>query len=207
MKSKLAASLALLVLPVGVAACGGSSDAEGSSDGSGGSVDLVAYSTPQTAYEETLDPRLQGHARGRGRRVLDLVRRRPGDQSRAVEAGQPADFVHLPIEPDITRLVDAGIVRPTTRRPRRTAASSRSRSSRSASVRATRRTSRTGTTWSATTSRSSPRTRSPRAAPAGTSWPPTARRSRTAPPRTRPSSSSGDCSRTRSSRTPALVTR
>ena len=35
-----------------------------------------------------------------------------GDQSRAVEAGQPADFVHLPIEPDITRLVDADLVSP-----------------------------------------------------------------------------------------------
>ena len=33
-----------------------------------------------------------------------------GDQSRAVEGGQPADLVHLPIEPDITRLVDAGLV-------------------------------------------------------------------------------------------------
>ena len=31
-----------------------------------------------------------------------------GDQSRAVEAGAPADVVHLPLEPDMTRLVDAG---------------------------------------------------------------------------------------------------
>ena len=33
-----------------------------------------------------------------------------GDQSRAVEAGAPADVVHLPLEPDMTRLVDAGLV-------------------------------------------------------------------------------------------------
>ncbi len=33
-----------------------------------------------------------------------------GDQSRAVEAGQPADFVHLPLEPDITRIVESGQV-------------------------------------------------------------------------------------------------
>ena len=33
-----------------------------------------------------------------------------GDQSRAVEAGQQADVVHLSIEPDVTRLVDAGLV-------------------------------------------------------------------------------------------------
>ena len=63
MKSKLATGLALLVLPVGVAACGGSSDAEGSGEsGSGGSIDLVAYSTPQTAYEERPHSRLPGHA-------------------------------------------------------------------------------------------------------------------------------------------------
>lgn len=33
-----------------------------------------------------------------------------GDQSRAVEAGQDADIVHFSLEPDMTRLVDAGLV-------------------------------------------------------------------------------------------------
>jgi len=33
-----------------------------------------------------------------------------GDQSRAVEGGLDADFVHFSLEPDITRLVDAGLV-------------------------------------------------------------------------------------------------
>lgn len=33
-----------------------------------------------------------------------------GDQSRAVAAGQDADEVHLSLEPDVTRLVDEGIV-------------------------------------------------------------------------------------------------
>ena len=33
-----------------------------------------------------------------------------GDQSRAVEAGLPADLVHLPLEPDMTRLVEAGLI-------------------------------------------------------------------------------------------------
>ena len=35
-----------------------------------------------------------------------------GDQSRAVEAGAKADEVHLSLEPDVTRLVDAGLVDP-----------------------------------------------------------------------------------------------
>ena len=112
MKGKVASALALLVLPIGVAACGGSSDAEGSSEGgSGGSIDLVAYSTPQTAYEEDLIPAFQATPEGEGVEFSASFGS-SGDQSRAVEAGQPAGFVHLPIEPDITRLVDAGLVAP-----------------------------------------------------------------------------------------------
>jgi len=114
MKSKFATALALLVLPIGVAACGGSSDASGSDDGdsgSGGSIDLVAYSTPQTAYEEGLIPAFQATPEGEGVDVSASFAG-SGDQSRAVEAGQPADLVHLPLEPDITRLVDAGLVAP-----------------------------------------------------------------------------------------------
>ncbi len=33
-----------------------------------------------------------------------------GDQSRAVEAGLPTDFVMFSLETDMTRLVDAGLV-------------------------------------------------------------------------------------------------
>ena len=94
-----------------MAACGGSSDAEGNSDGGGGSIDLVAYSTPQTAYEEGLIPAFQATPEGEGVEFSASFGS-SGDQSRAVEAGQPADFVHLPLEPDITRIVDAGLVAP-----------------------------------------------------------------------------------------------
>jgi sulfate/thiosulfate-binding protein len=108
MKSKLGTALTVLALPVGVAACGGSSNAEGS-DGGSGSVDLVAYSTPQTAYEESIIPAFQATPEGEGVEFSASFGS-SGDQSRAVEAGQPADLVHLPLEPDITRLVDAGLV-------------------------------------------------------------------------------------------------
>src|SRR5215213_4102181 len=97
-------------LAVGVAACGGSDDeASGSGDGSGGSVDLVAYSTPETAYTETLQPDFQATSEGEGVEFSNSFGG-SGDQARAVEAGQPADFVHLALEPDVTRLVDAGLV-------------------------------------------------------------------------------------------------
>ncbi len=97
-----------LGLASGIAACGGSSDSEGSS-GEGGSIDLVAYSTPQTVYEETIIPAFQETEEGADVEFSASFAS-SGDQSRAVEAGQPADFVHLPLEPDIQRIVDAGLV-------------------------------------------------------------------------------------------------
>ena len=109
MKTKSATALALLFLPLGVAACGGSSDAEGNGSSGGGSIDLVAYSTPQTAYEEGLQPAFNETPEGEGVEFSNSFAS-SGDQSRAVEAGQPADFVHLSLEPDMTRLVDAGVV-------------------------------------------------------------------------------------------------
>jgi sulfate/thiosulfate-binding protein len=85
---------------IGIAACGG---------GSGDSIDLVAYSTPQQVYEDSLEPAFQKTDAGDG---VDFSNSfgSSGDQSRAVEAGQPADVVEFSLEPDMTRLVDAGIV-------------------------------------------------------------------------------------------------
>jgi sulfate transport system substrate-binding protein len=101
------AALLSLGLAGGLAACGGSSEGDGGS--SGGSIDLVAYSTPQTVYEESIIPAFQETDEGADVEFSSSFGS-SGDQSRAVEAGQPADFVHLPLEPDITRLVDAGLV-------------------------------------------------------------------------------------------------
>jgi sulfate/thiosulfate-binding protein len=103
----LAAVLAL-GLAAAAAACGGSSDAEGA-DGSGGTIDLVAYSTPQELYEGSIEPAFAESPDGDGVGFKNSFGS-SGDQSRAVEAGLPADFVHLPLEPDIQRLIDAGLI-------------------------------------------------------------------------------------------------
>ena len=107
----LAALAATGALALGVAACGGSNDeASGSSgDSSGGTIDLVAYSTPETAYVERLQPGFQETEEGSGVTFKNSFGA-SGDQSRAVEAGLPADLVHLPLEPDMTRLVEAGLI-------------------------------------------------------------------------------------------------
>ena len=108
-RAVLAATVATVAV-AGVSACGGSSsDSASAGSGGSGSIDLVAYSTPQTAYEETLEPAFNETLEGGGVEFSNSFGS-SGDQSRAVESGLPADLVHLPIEPDITRLVDAGVV-------------------------------------------------------------------------------------------------
>src|SRR6476659_6437466 len=97
----LAAALAL-ALGVGVAACG-------SSDSSGGQINLVAYSTPETVYDQALIPAFQKTSQGNGAPFKNSFGP-SGDQQRAVIAGQPADYVHLSTGPDMQALVDAGIV-------------------------------------------------------------------------------------------------
>ena len=105
MKSKLSTGIALLALPLGVAACGGSSN-EGGGDGSGGSIDLVVYSTPQAAYEDSIIPAFQETPEGENVEVTPSFAS-SGDQSRAVEGGAPADIVHFSLEPDVTRVVES----------------------------------------------------------------------------------------------------
>ena len=87
---------------------GGDSASASSGDGSGGSLSLVAYSTPQVVYDEII-PDFNKTPDGEGVEFKTSFGA-SGDQSRAVEAGQPADVVTFSTEPDMTRLVDAGLV-------------------------------------------------------------------------------------------------
>ena len=96
-----------LAATLGIAACGGD-QAEGGGDGS---VALVAYSTPQQLYEEGIIPAFEDTPDGEGADFSTSFGS-SGDQSRAVEAGQGADYVSFSLEPDMERLVEAGIVAP-----------------------------------------------------------------------------------------------
>ncbi len=101
---------AALLVAGALAACGGtSSGSEGSGDdGGGGKLTLVAYSTPEEAYKELI-PAFNKTPEGKGV-GFDQSYASSGEQSRAVEGGLPADVVEFSLEPDITRLVDAGLV-------------------------------------------------------------------------------------------------
>jgi sulfate transport system substrate-binding protein len=108
-----AASVALFG-GLAVTACGGSSDtnataASQSSKGGGDTqLSLVAYSTPKKAY----DALTQAYAESPQGKSVSFSQSfgASGAQSRAVASGQPADVVAFSTEPDITRLVKAGMV-------------------------------------------------------------------------------------------------
>jgi sulfate/thiosulfate-binding protein len=102
-----AGAILAVVVALLAAACGGTSNAanEGSQ---GGKLTLVAYSTPQEAYDAII-PAFQKTAEGKGVE-FEQSYGASGEQSRAVEAGLPADVVEFALDSDITRLVDAGLV-------------------------------------------------------------------------------------------------
>src|SRR5215213_2482364 len=87
------------------AGCGGGS---GGSGGGGGRLTLVAYSTPRGAYE-ALIPGFQKTDAGKGVSFSQSYGG-SGDQARAVESGLAADVVAFSLDPDMTKLVDAGLV-------------------------------------------------------------------------------------------------
>jgi sulfate transport system substrate-binding protein len=92
-------------LAVTVAGCGGTSSG---SSGGGNKINLVAYSTPKEAYG-ALIPAFNKTPDGKGVSFSQSYGA-SGDQSRAVDGGLPADVVEFSLEPDVTRLVDSGLV-------------------------------------------------------------------------------------------------
>jgi sulfate/thiosulfate-binding protein len=106
----LLAAVAVMAVLLAATGCGGSSSdtASAGSDGGGGKLTLVAYSTPEEAYKELI-PAFNKTSAGKGVGFSQSYAA-SGEQSRAVEGGLPADVVEFSLEPDITRLVDAGLV-------------------------------------------------------------------------------------------------
>jgi sulfate/thiosulfate transport system substrate-binding protein len=104
--TKIVGVLAVVLASLILSGCGGGSSGEGG-DG-GGSLSLVAYSTPREAYEQITSAFAETDA-GQGV-SFDTSFGASGEQSRAVAGGLPADVVAFSLGPDITRLVDAGLV-------------------------------------------------------------------------------------------------
>jgi sulfate/thiosulfate-binding protein len=107
----LATIFAVAVL--GSACGGGASDVVGQANQAAVSttnLNLVAYSVPKVGFEPVIAAFGQTVA-GKGVSFSQSYGA-SGDQSRKVAAGAPADVVNFSAAPDVTRLVDAGIVDP-----------------------------------------------------------------------------------------------
>src|SRR5215216_1671059 len=99
MKKRWVTAAGLLTSVGLVAGCGGGDSEE---------LSLVAYSTPQEAYEQIIKD-FQATDAGDGIEISESYGG-SGDQSRAVEGGLAADVVAFSLEPDMNRLVEADMV-------------------------------------------------------------------------------------------------
>src|SRR5205823_183768 len=93
--------LALFILTLAVAsgASGAASETK---------LNLVAYSTPAAAFAKII-PAFQATSAGKNVGFSQSYGA-SGDQARAVLGGLPADVIELSLQPDMTDLVNAGIV-------------------------------------------------------------------------------------------------
>lgn len=98
------ALVAVLVLP------GGTTDDPAGEDVSSGShrINLVAYSTPKPGFSAVI-PGFRDTQEGQDTGFAESYGA-SGDQSRKVARHVPADLVNFSLEPDVTRLVDDGLV-------------------------------------------------------------------------------------------------
>ena len=107
------ALLALLVTAATLTACGPSDNtsSDSSDSGSGGTastISLVGFAVPKAA-NDALEAAWKKTDDGKNV-TFEASYGASGDQSRAVEAGKKADYVHFSLEGDVTRLVKAGLV-------------------------------------------------------------------------------------------------
>ncbi len=103
-----AALAAALLGPLALSACSG--DADAGSDGDGGTnLAVVGFSVMETPNDAAFKA-FEGTDAGKDVTFDGPAYGASGDMSRGVVDGQDADLVHFSLEPDMTRLVDAGIV-------------------------------------------------------------------------------------------------
>jgi sulfate/thiosulfate-binding protein len=107
-RAGLPVALLALLVTIFAAGCGGSDDdRSNASSGSGGSLSVVGYSTPEAVYQEALEPGFEKTPEGSDVSFSNSFGA-SGDQSRAVVAGQPASIVHFAQAGDMERLVEEG---------------------------------------------------------------------------------------------------
>jgi sulfate/thiosulfate transport system substrate-binding protein len=107
LKSSLVLGLAACAA-ITLAGCSSDSASPGNSGSSSTAIDLVAYSTPATAYAKLISA-FEKTAAGKHISVVTSFGA-SGTQAKNVINGQPADVVNFSLEPDMEKLVKAGLV-------------------------------------------------------------------------------------------------
>lgn len=112
-RTSLLLALAAALLALVAAGCGGGSSDDASGAGGGDDdadvkLSLVAYAVPKVGFDKVI-PAFQATPEGRGIGFSQSYGA-SGDQSRKVAAGLATDVVNFSVEPDVTRLVEAGLV-------------------------------------------------------------------------------------------------
>jgi sulfate transport system substrate-binding protein len=113
-RAPIAVTLLATALATVVVGCGGASDSTDSADSAGGSsgggakLSLVAYAVPKVGFDKVI-PLFQKTSAGDGV-TFSQSYGASGDQSRKVAAGLATDVVNFSVEPDVTKLVDKGLV-------------------------------------------------------------------------------------------------
>ncbi|MEJ7634179.1 sulfate ABC transporter substrate-binding protein [Aeromicrobium sp.] len=102
-RNRVATAVALATSAVLLTACGG-----GASGDPDDQLSLVGFAVPKAGNNAAQAAYAQTDA-GKGTTWRESYGA-SGDQSRAVEGGLKADYVHFSLAPDVTRLVDAGLV-------------------------------------------------------------------------------------------------
>ena len=110
---RITTAIAAALLALVAAGCGGASDEVGgeqaaASSGSKSKLSLVAYAVPKVGFDRVI-PRFNETPEGEGVSFSQSYGA-SGDQSRKVESGLATDVVNFSVEPDVTRLVEAGLV-------------------------------------------------------------------------------------------------
>lgn len=106
-RTRVTAAVALTLSAALLSACGSS----GGAAAGGTKLSLVSFSVPK-AGNNAAEAEFAKTDAGKGVTWKESYGA-SGDQSRAVASGLKADYVHFSVTPDVTRLVDAGLVDPT----------------------------------------------------------------------------------------------
>ena len=111
-RAAITALTATVALAMAGCAGGGASDVTSSSAsapaGGGKVLNLYAYAVPKVGFDKII-PAFNATSQGAGIEFQQSYGA-SGDQSRKVASGAEADIVNFSVTPDVTRLVDAGLV-------------------------------------------------------------------------------------------------